>query len=67
MDNNTTSEVIIAGIDFRQLLLDGLRIMRRTLAAIAVLTLLCAAALCWQTRRSYRPMYRASATFTPTN
>lgn len=64
MDNNTTSEVIIAGIDLRQLLLDGLRIMRRTLAAFAVLTLLCAAALCWQTRRSYRPMYRASATFT---
>ena len=64
MDNNTTSEVIIAGIDLRQLLLDGLRIMRRTLAAFAVLTLLCAAVLCWQTRRSYRPMYRASATFT---
>lgn len=64
MDNNATNEVKIAGIDLRQLLRDGLRTMRRTLAVFAALAVLCTAALCWRVYRSYCPMYRASATFT---
>lgn len=64
MDNNTTNEVKIAGIDLRILLGDGLRMMRRTLALFAALAVLCTAALCMRVYRSYRPMYRASATFT---
>ena len=64
MENNTTNEVKIAGIDLRILLSDGLRMMRRTVALFAVLAVLCTAALCLRVHRSYRPLYRASATFT---
>ena len=64
MENNTTNEVKIAGIDLRILLGDGLRMMRRTVALFAALAVLCTAALCLSVHRSYRPMYRASATFT---
>ena len=64
MENNTTNEVKIAGIDLRILLSDGLRMMRRTVALFAVLAVLCTAALCLRVHHSYRPLYRASATFT---
>ena len=37
MDNNTTNEVKIAGIDLRTLLGDGLRMLRRTVALFAAL------------------------------
>ncbi len=64
MDNNTTNEVKIAGIDLRQLLSDGLNAMRRTLLPFLVLLVLCTGLLCWREYRSYQPMYCASATFT---
>lgn len=64
MDNNTTNEVKIAGIDLRILLGDGLQMMRRTLALFAALAVLCTALLCLRVHRTYRPVYRASATFT---
>lgn len=64
MDNNTTNEVKIAGIDLRTLLGDGFRILRRTVALFAALAVVCTGALCLRVYRSYRPMYRASATFT---
>ncbi len=64
MDNNTTNEVKIAGIDLRILLGDGLRMMRRTAALFAALAVLCTALLCLRVYRTYRPVYRASATFT---
>ena len=64
MDNQTTNEVKIAGIDLHTLLSDGLRVLRRTAALFAALTLLLTGALCLRVSRSYRPMYRASATFT---
>ena len=64
MDNQTTNEVKIAGIDLHTLLLDGLRMLRRTAALFAALALLVTGALCLRVSRSYRPMYRASATFT---
>ena len=40
MDNQTTNEVKIAGIDLHTLLSDGLRVLRRTAALFAALTLL---------------------------
>ena len=64
MDNNTTNEVKIAGIDLRQLLSDGLGAMRRTFLPFLALLVLCVGFLCWREYRSYQPMYRASATFT---
>ena len=64
MDNQTTNEVKIAGIDLHTLLLDGLHMLRRTAALFAALALLVTGALCLRVSRSYRPMYRASATFT---
>lgn len=64
MDNQTTNEVKIAGIDLHTLLSDGLRVLRRTAALFAALTLLLTGALCLRVFRSYQPMYRASATFT---
>lgn len=64
MDNNTTNEVKIAGIDLRQLLTDGLGALRRTLLPFLALLVLCTGFLCWRVYRSYQPMYRATATFT---
>ena len=64
MDNNTTNEVKIAGIDLRRLLSDGLGALRRTLLPFLGLLVLLVGLLCLREYRSYRPMYRASATFT---
>ena len=64
MENNTTNEVKIAGIDLRILLADGLRTMRRTAGLFAALAVVCTAVLCLRVHRAYRPMYCASATFT---
>lgn len=64
MDNNTTNEVKIAGIDLRQFLSDGLNALRRTLLLFLVVLVLCTGALCWREYRNYQPVYRASATFT---
>lgn len=64
MDTNTTNEMNIAGIDLQTLLGDGLRMMRRLIALFVLLAVLCTGALCLREYRSYRPMYRASATFT---
>ena len=64
MDNNTTNEVKIAGIDLRQLLSDGLGALRRTLLPFLALLVLGTGLLCWREYRAYQPMYRASATFT---
>ena len=64
MDNNTTNEVKIAGIDLHRLLSDGLGALRRTLLPFLALLVLCTGLLCWREYRSYQPMYRASATFT---
>lgn len=64
MENNTNKEVNIAGIDLHQLLTDGLRTMRQTLLLFIAALAVCTGLLCWRTYRTYRPMYRASATFT---
>ena len=64
MDNNTTNEVKIAGIDLHRLLSDGLDALRRTLLPFLALLVLCTGLLCWREYRAYQPMYRASATFT---
>ena len=64
MDNNSTNEVKIAGIDLRRLLSDGLGALRRTLLPFLGLLVLLVGLLCLREYRSYRPMYRASATFT---
>lgn len=64
MDNNTTNEVKIAGIDLRRLLSDGLGALRRTLLPFLAVLVLCTGFLCWREYRAYQPMYRASATFT---
>lgn len=64
MENHTNKEVNIAGIDLRQLLTDGLRTMRQTLLLFIAALAVCTGLLCWRTYRTYRPMYRASATFT---
>ena len=61
---NTTNQVNIAGVDLRRLLGDGVRILRRTFVPFLVLCALLVGLLCWRTYRTYRPMYRASATFT---
>lgn len=64
MNENNTTEVRVAGIDLHVLLGDTLRLLRRTVLLFAALAVLCAGALCLRAHSSYRPMYRASATFT---
>lgn len=64
MNENNINETQPSGIDLRLLIGDTLRMLRRTAALFAALAVLCAAALCARAHSSYRPMYRASATFT---
>lgn len=64
MDNQTKSQVNIASIDLRTMLGDGLKMMKRLVLLFLVLAVLLTAVLCFREYRSYRPMYRASATFT---
>ena len=62
--SNENSELNIAGLDLHLFLQDLLQTLRRLWLLLAAALIVCISALCWQTYRSYRPVYKASATFT---
>ena len=61
---NETNEKNFIGVDLGILLGDLLRITKRLLWLPIVLAIVFSTIFCWQTHRSYYPMYRATATFT---
>lgn len=62
--SNEVSDVKIAGLDIKILLHDMMQTAQRTLAFLIALVVVCSGVLCWNVHRSYRPVYRAQATFT---
>lgn len=62
--SNESNEMKIAGLDIKILLHDVFQTARRLIALLLLLVLLCCGLLCWKVHRSYRPVYRAQATFT---
>lgn len=62
--SNEYTEQNIAGIDLRIILMDMIQGAKRMLWLAVALVVLCTSVLCWRTYRSYRPSYRAAASFT---
>ena len=62
--SNESSELNIPGLDLRLFLQDLWQTLRRLWLLLAAALIICVSALCWRTYRSYRPVYKASATFT---
>ena len=61
---NENNEKNFIGIDLGILLGDFFRIAKRLLLVLVALVIVFSGLLCFQTYRSYYPMYRADATFT---
>lgn len=62
--NEQNEENRIMSVDLRIFLYDFLQIARRTVVLLLAAVLLCSGLLCWRMKRSYQPLYQASATFT---
>ena len=62
--SNESSELNIPGLDLRLFLQDLWQTLRRLWLLLAAALIICVSALCWRTYRTYRPVYKASATFT---